>query len=264
VDRLAAGRLVFSRDEAQLALRMSRGAFLGAAERLQKRHRLLNLTRSLYVIVPPQHLHVGSPPPASFIDELMRHENRSYYVGLLNAAELQGASHQAIDLQVVAKPQMREVLRAGPSKIVFYFRNDMSAIESGIEERKTDTGKMNISSIELTLLDLLRYPRASGGLDTILTVFSDLGPKLNPERMEVVAHAFERSVLQRVGHLLDRSGFAKHAEKLQPLIHRPFASQMVWVELYPLPSSDPDLAPEIQALDERWQVLIRRNPERDE
>src|SRR5271163_4780074 len=114
---LAAGRLVFSRDEAQAALGIGRGAFLDAAEKLQKRDRLLNLRQGFYVIVPPQYLNFGSPPPASFIDDLMRHDSRPYYVGLLKAAELQGASHQAVmEYQVVTNCQMRDV-QVGRSKI---------------------------------------------------------------------------------------------------------------------------------------------------
>jgi predicted transcriptional regulator of viral defense system len=262
VGRLAAGRLVFSREEAQAALGINRGAFLDAAEKLQKRDQLLNLRHGFYVIVPPQHLNFGSPPPASFIDDLMRHENRPYYVGLLKAAELHGASHQAVmEFQVVTNRQMRDV-QAGRSKIAFYFRKDLSAIAAGIEERKTDTGKMKISSVELTLLDLLRYPQASAGLDNILTVFSDLGPKLNPESMATLAQAFGRSVVQRAGYLLDLSGFAKHSEKLHSLIERRPA--IPWVELDPSVSSDPDLAPAVQARDERWHVVVRRIPERDE
>ena len=64
------------------------------------------------------------------------------------------------------------------------------------------------------------------------------------------------------GYLLELSGCAKHAEKLHALIQR--RSQLPWVELDPSLSSDPDLAPEVQARDERWRVLIRRIPERDE
>jgi predicted transcriptional regulator of viral defense system len=262
VGRLAAGRLVFTREEAQAALGVNRGAFLDAAEKLQKRARLVNLRHGFYVIVPPQHLNFGSPPPASFIDDVMRHANRPYYVGLLKAAELHGASHQAVmEFQVVTNRQMRDV-RVGRSKIVFYFRKDMPAVASAIEERKTDTGKMKISSVELTLLDLLRYPHASAGPDNISTVFSDLGPKVNIKSLAALGHAFERSVVQRAGYLLDLSGFAKHAEKLHASIAR--RSQLPWVELDPSLASDPDLAPSVQTRDERWHVLVRRIPERDE
>lgn len=91
---LAAGRGVFSADEAQKEIGISRGAFLDAAERLQRRGQLIRPRRGFYVIVPPQHATAGAPPPEWYIDALMRHEKRPYYVGLLAAAAAHGASHR--------------------------------------------------------------------------------------------------------------------------------------------------------------------------
>jgi predicted transcriptional regulator of viral defense system len=259
---LAAGHLVFSREEAQTALRIGKGALLDAAEKLQKRGQLLNLRRGFYVIVPPQYLNFGSPPPASFIDDLMRHRSRPYYVGLLKAAELHGASHHAVmEFQVVTDKQMRD-LHAGRSKIAFYFKKSISSVASAIEDRKTDTGKMKLSSVELTLLDLLRYPQATGGLDNILTILAELGPKLDAEKMTTLNEAFDRSIFQRAGYLLDRAGLVEHAKKLRESLKR--SSQLQWVELDPSLRSDPDLVPEILSRDEDWHVLVRRLPEREE
>jgi predicted transcriptional regulator of viral defense system len=259
---LAAGRLVFLRDEAQTALGAGRGAFLAAAEKLQKRGRLLNPRQGFYIIVPPQNLNFGTPPPASFIDDLMRHEKRSYYVGLLKAAELHGAAHHAVmEFQIVTDKQIRN-LQLGRSKIAFYFKKDLSSVAAGVEEHKTDTGKMKVSSVELTLLDLLRYPEASGGLDNVLTIFADLGPKLDAGKMASLCGAFERSVVQRAGYFLDRSAFSDHAEKLHEFVERNSDAQ--WTELDPSLTSVPDLTPEIVARDKRWRVVVRRLPERDE
>jgi predicted transcriptional regulator of viral defense system len=259
---LAAGRLVFSRDEAQAALGIGRGAFLAAAQKLRKRRRLLNPRQGFYVIIPPQNLNFGSPPPASFIDDLMRHEKRPYYVGLLKAAELNGAAHHAVmEFQVVTDKQMREI-QIGRSKIVFYFKRDLTKIVPGIEDRQTDTGKMKVSSAELTLLDLLRYPEASGGLDNVLNIFADLAPKLDVGKMAPLCDAFERSVIQRAGYLLDHSSFAQPAQELHAFLER--GSHPQWTELDPSLASDLDLAPKIIARDTRWRVLVRRLPERDE
>ena len=259
---LAAGRLVFPRDEAQTALGIGRGAFLAAAQKLQKRGRLLNPRQGFYVIVPPQNLNFGSPPAASFIDDLMRHEKRPYYVGLLKAAELHGAAHHAVmEFQVVTDKQMRD-LQLGRSKMVFYFKRDLTKVAPGIEDHKTDTGKMKVSSVELTLLDLLRYPEASGGLDNVLTIFADLGHKIDAGKMGSLCDAFERSVVQRAGYLLDLAGLADPALKLHEFLER--GSHAQWTELDPSLISDPDLAPEIVARDKRWHVLVRRLPERDE
>ena len=99
---LSSGRAFFSRDEAVRDLGSSPGAFLDAAERLQRRGHLVNVRQGFYVVVPPQFLSWGAPPPSWYIDDLMRYEGRPYYVGLLRAAELHGASHQAVmEFQVV-------------------------------------------------------------------------------------------------------------------------------------------------------------------
>lgn len=55
-------------------------------------------------------------------------------------------------------------LHVGWSRIAFYYRKDMAPVSAGIEDRKTDTGRMKVSSVELAVLDLLRYPRAAGAL----------------------------------------------------------------------------------------------------
>ena len=65
---------------------------------------------------------MGAPPPSWYIDDLMRNEGRPYYVGLLSAAELHGASHQAVmEFQVVTDKQMPE-LHVGRSRIAFCYR----------------------------------------------------------------------------------------------------------------------------------------------
>lgn len=188
------------------ALGVRRGAFLDAAERLQRRGVLLSPRRDFYVVVPPQFASWGAPPPAWYIDALMRHEGQPYYVGLLKAAELHGATHQAVmEFQIVTAKRLPDI-RAGRGRIVFYYRKDMTAVEGGIESHKTDTGTMRIFSPALTALDLLRYPQAVGGIDAIATVLADLPPKIDPAQLATLSKAAERPVVQRLGHLLERLG----------------------------------------------------------
>jgi hypothetical protein len=204
LDLQSKGRIVFTREEAELALGLSHGAFLDAAERLQHKGYLFAPRRGFYVIVPPQYLAWGAPPPAWYIDDLMKHLGTQYYVGLLKAAELRGASHQAVmEFQVIAGKPMPKI-RAGRSVIAFYYRKDLSEVGAGIEDHKTDTGNMRLSSAELTALDLVRYPHAAGGLDNIATILTDMADRLDPEKLASLAGAFERSVIQRLGYMLDR------------------------------------------------------------
>ena len=259
---LAAGRGVFSADEAQKEIGISRGAFLDAAERLQRRGQLIRPRRGFYVIVPPQHSTTGAPPPEWYIDALMRHEKRPYYVGMLTAAAAHGASHQAVmEFQVVTDKLLPDLV-AGRTRIVFSYRKDMAAVSAGIEDRKTQSGYMKLSSPELTALDLVRYPQAGAGLDNIATVHSELAERLQPEKLASLSGAFEKAVVQRLGHLLGRLGHPQIAEAMFAALS--VRGPLPWVELDPKQAGDPDLSPMPSERDERWRVIVRRPPEIDE
>jgi len=258
---LSEGRMVFSREDAQKELGTSRRAFLDAAERQQQRKHLISPRRGFYVIVPPQYLRWGAPSPSWYIDSLMHHEDHPYYVGLLKAAELHGASHQAVmEFQVVTGKRMPRI-RAGRSIIAFYYRKDVKALMNAIEEHKTDTGVMKVSSVELTALDLVRYPHAGGGLDNVVTVLSDLGEQIQPHKLAKTSSAFEGSVVQRLGYLLDQ--FGKH-NVTRPLFNAMSkGSALPWVELEPSLASDNDFSMEPIERDKHWRVVVRRKPEPD-
>ena len=258
---LSSGRTVFTAEEAELALGVGHGAFLDAAERLQRREALLNLRQGFYAVVPPQYASWGAPPPTWYIDALMQREGQAYYVGLLKAAELHGATHQAVmEFQVVTAKRLPRI-RAGRNLIVFYFRKDMEAVTAGIEDRKTDTGTMKISSAALTALDLLRYPQASGGIDNVATVLSDLGQKIDPKQLATVSALVERPVVQRLGYLLEHLGQDTLAgPMLEALQGR---GPLPWAELDRQEARDPDFAPEPRQRDLRWRIIVRRVPQRD-
>ena len=70
------------------------------------------------MIVPLEYLHAGGPPPSLFIDDLMKAMERPYYVGLLSAAALHGASHQ--------QPQEFQVFSDRPIRPIQVGRSDCS------------------------------------------------------------------------------------------------------------------------------------------
>ena len=258
---LSTGRTVFTADEAEQALGVGHGAFLDAAERLQRRRALLNPRQGFYVVVPPQYASWGAPPPAWYIDALMRREGQAYYVGLLKAAELHGATHQAVmEFQVVTAKRLPRI-RAGRSMIVFYFRKDMEAVTVGIEDRKTDTGTMKVSSAALTALDLLRYPQASGGMDNIATVLSDLGRTIDWEQLAALSAVVERPVVQRLGYLLDHFGHDELTGPMQESLRA--RGTLPWTELDRQEARDPDFASAPLQRNVRWRIIARRLPQVD-
>lgn len=259
---LSMGQVVFTDAQAREALGISKRSFLDAAEKLQRRKHLLSPRRGFYVIVPPQFLSWGAPPPSWYIDALMKHEHAHYYVGLLKAAELHGASHQAVmEFQVVTRKRLPRI-KAGRSPLTFYYRKDMDEVLVGVQNHKTDTGHMKISGPELTALDLVRYPHAAAGLHHIATVLADLGEHIDGDKLAALSETYERSVVQRLGFLL---GDSRHTLKADELNRRLFQRAPVpWVELEPALTRHPDFMPDVIERSARWHVICRQMPEADD
>ncbi|MFQ5760154.1 MAG: type IV toxin-antitoxin system AbiEi family antitoxin, partial [Acidiferrobacterales bacterium] len=231
MDLLSGGQVVFTDKQALAALGITKRSLLDAAEKQQRRGRLIAPRRGFYVIVPPQFLSLGAPPPSWYIDALMKHETAPYYVGLLKAAELHGATHQAVmEFQVVTNKRLPRI-RAGRSPIAFYYRKDIEAVAGGTQDHKPDTGRMKISGPELTALDLVRYPHAAAGLDHLVTVLADLGERIDGDKLATLADVFERSALQRLGFLLGHCSHGPRADALHRCLSR--RSPLPWVELEP-------------------------------
>jgi hypothetical protein len=259
---LSEGRAIFTRDEAVKALGITPRGFLKAAARQQERKALINPRQGFYVVVPPQYLSWGAPPPSWYINDLMHYEGHPYYVGLLKAAEFHGASHQAVmEFQVITDKRLPK-LHLGRSIISFIYRKDMASVAGSIVDQKTDTGKMRISSPELTAFDLLRYAHAVGNIDSITTVLADLGGKIDPQRLDKLAPTFELTVIQRLGYLLDYLNFNAQVDALHGRLSQ--SHPLPWIEL------EPDLARAGTGSSsnfersERWHVIVRHKPEIDQ
>jgi predicted transcriptional regulator of viral defense system len=258
----SAGKVSFARAEAMSALQLNETAFQKSAKRLQDKQQLVSPRNGFYVIVPPQYLSWGAPPPTWYIDQLMQHEGRPYYVGLLKAAELHGASHHAVmEFQIVTNKQLPKI-RVGRSMLAFYYRKDFSSVSEALENYKTDAGTMKLSSPELTALDLLRYLHAVGGIDAIATVLSDLATRMNADKMASLARHFERTVIQRLGYLLEHLGHNALTGPLEEYLHKTF--KLPWVTLEPKNRKQPIVEMEPLVRSERWHVVVYRDPEIDE
>ena len=259
MERMASGHYVFTADEAVSALDISRGAFLDAAERLQRRKALLRPRQGFYVVVAPQFARAGAPPPSWYLDALMAHERAEFYVGLRTAAKLHGARHDGVEMVQVVTSKRVPLLRVGRTWINFLYRKELAGVTEGMECRETDAASMLVSSPALTALDLLRYPQVSKDIDYLGNVLFALGPRIDTEQMARLSGAFERAVVQRLGYLLDwlEGGVETEAMRRALLARGPLA----WTELNRSEARDPDTA-RIE-MSRRWQVVVRRLPDVD-
>lgn len=204
VDSLQArGRYTFLRAEAISGSGLSAEAVKKALQRLARRRRVVKVKKYFYVIVPLEYLHAGGPPPSWFIDDLMKAMGRAYYVGLLSAAAIHGASHQQPqEFQVFTDRPVRP-LQVGRARIRFFVNKRVT--DAPVQSVKTPTGTMRVSTPEPTAVDLVRFARAAGHIDNVATVLVDLAPLLDAKRLlKVVRASGDLPNAQRLGHLFDR------------------------------------------------------------
>jgi len=180
VDQLqATGTYTFSHADARAALPASEIAVDNALRRLKKRGRIVAPRRGFYVIVPTEYITAGSPPPSWFIDDLMGFLGQPYYVGLLSAAAIHGASHQQpMTFQVVTDRPTREGV-AGRARITFHMSRQVR--ETPATQAQTETGTMLVSTPESTAFDLVRFWGACGGWSNVATVLLELAERSSPK-----------------------------------------------------------------------------------
>lgn len=169
--------------------------------RLIRQGQLFSPSRGFYVVVPPEFRSWRVVPADRFIDPLMRHLNRSYYVGFLSAAALHGAAHQS--------PQTFRVVTDRPAKdrdigrIQLRFTVAEHVSDMPTEKRTVETGSMVVATRETTVVDIAWRPSLAGGISNVATVIQEIG-ELDGEVLARIAPLRNRVTARRVGWLMER------------------------------------------------------------
>ena len=146
---------------------------------------------------------LGAPPASPFIDLTMDHHRQHYYAGFLSAAAAHGAGHQSpMVFQVVTAARLRD-RRIGRSRIEFVQR--AATAQRPRTRRDVPTGRIWVSTPEVTALDLVEAPAKGAGLSNVATILAEfpLNDALDADELATAA-AYPTAVAQRAGHLDDR------------------------------------------------------------
>ncbi|KAA6306188.1 hypothetical protein EZS27_042156, partial [termite gut metagenome] len=192
----------FTLDELREQFKLSDAAINQSLCRLKTKNEVAQIRKGFYAIIPPEYSNQGMLPLYLFIDDLMKSLNKPYYLALLSAAALYGAAHQQpMEYFVIVKSPAPRSIRNKKLKINFLTKNNWS--QEGIVQQKTESGYMNVSSPELTALDLFVYSDRYG-INRIVTVLEELAESMKPSVIERVAKQYANtSAIQRLGYVLD-------------------------------------------------------------
>jgi predicted transcriptional regulator of viral defense system len=202
-EQRANGKYSFTTEGLHLLLDVSENALKKSLQRLKSQEAVAMVRRGFYVIVPPEYKAKGIIPTSLYVNDLMKFLRRDYYVALLNAAAYYGAAHQQPQSFsiITTKPSLRDIAKDN-LEINFIVKKGWS--EADIIKRKVDTGYINVSSPELTALDLVHYYEQSGGLNRVASVLEELTETMKADKLLETASRYSPvTAVQRLGFLLD-------------------------------------------------------------
>ena len=201
---LSAGVHAFTVQDAAKAAGIKPSSAWPALARLVHNRLAFSPARGLYIAVPPEYRSWGAVPAAWFIDSLMTHLARGYYVGYLSAAEVHGAAHQRPQVfQVVVDRDVRD-RSFGRVRLRFITNAHVARLPS--VRMNTPTGTMAVSTPELTAIDLANRPDNGGAVDNVATVIVDLARdgKLAAAELTKLIGTFPIAAYRRVGWIVER------------------------------------------------------------
>lgn len=245
------GSYTFTRDLAEKVLNMKPQTLTKALQRLTSSGRIQQIRRGFYTIVPLEYKQAEGLPADWYIDALMKSMKSPYYVGVLSAAALHGAAHQQPQEFQVVTPTFRKIIRVGRIRIRFFQHRSIEKV--AVKQVKTYTGYISVSTPVATALDLLRFNSRIGGLDTVMTVLSELSENFTKEDvLENCKNESDRSLAQRLGWMLDKLEQTNLTSPLSEWLYHQNPSQV---------RLDPSKPYKGGILNRKWHLIVNCEPE---
>lgn len=217
----AKGRYAFTLEELKDKFDTTDKAILQNLYRLKTKKKIVQIRKGFYTLLPAEYSKYGVIPSNMYLDDMMLSLNRKYYLGLLSAAAIHGASHQqSMETFVITeKPALRNI-KNKKLKINFLVKNEWN--HEDIKQIKTDAGYINVSCPELTALDLLYYVEKLG-MNRVITVLKELVEEIKPANLAKTAKNFpQTATVRRLGYLLEHE---LKNEKLSQVIYKLIAGK---------------------------------------
>jgi hypothetical protein len=226
--------------------------------RLTVKKRIVSVYKSFYVIIPPQYAARGIVAPIYYIDQLMEHIGKPYYISLLNAAEQFGAAHQRSQrFSVMTVYPSANVSKAKNNILDWVYRKEIP--EKFLQTRNSETGTIRFSNPELTAIDLIQYEKHVGGLSRVATVLEELTEQTDFSRVSNGLFDYTSvATIQRLGFILESIlGQNRQADILYKQLHN-CGKRLNYV---PLSTRSANKNAE---KDTRWKIYINTEIETDD
>jgi len=252
-DLRARGRCTFTFDDVRKKFDLPEQSISQELYRYSVKKQIVKIRKGFYGILSPD-LAIGDMlPPDLFVDALMKSLHKPYYVALLSAAALHGAAHQQpMEYFVVTQTPAPRNIRNKKMRLSFVSKKAWE--QFAIVQKKTRAGYLNVSSPELTAIDLIIYAEKFG-LNRVTTVLQELVEEMKPSALKKSAKGIiELPVIQRLGYILDK---ILNEEKLAEVLYKILQDKNINFTLLFTKKK------ESGNFDDKWKVIINTEIEPD-
>ena len=203
--RTKRGKYTFSRQELITQFsNLSEQTVKNELNLLIKKGNIFPVFRGFYSVIPVEYALMGIVPPEFYIDDLMKHLARPYYVSLLNAAAFYGAAHQKPQVfsVITSHPALRDTTKKN-TRIIF-ISTRKSIPQQWLRPFRGENGDIQVSKPELTAADLISFQKEIGGLNRACTVLYELMEVVKFGKLDNAFFDYiPTSTIQRLGYLLE-------------------------------------------------------------
>ena len=255
------GKITFSKEEVELQFpHLTNRNIQNTLNRLVIKQKIQSVWRGFWVVVPVEYGLKGVVDPIEYIAQLMDFLGQKYYVGLLSAAAIHGASHQQpMELMTVTASNHLRAKIKNDVKISFVAKREIP--QQYLQQITVKSGYIPVSNPELTAIDLLLYIKNVGGINRVATVLSELAEVINFERISSDFFLNSNTAdIQRLGYLLDTLGFVEIAD----LLFQKANEANLRFRKYPLCIKQQPMDSKKMTVNEKWKIIINEEIETDE
>lgn len=253
VDLQEKGKYTFTFNELRSYFDLSDESLLQGLFRYKQKKRIVQIRKGFYAILTPEYSRQGMLPYHLFIDDLMKSLNKPYYVALLSASALYGAAHQQpMEYFVISKTPAPRSISSKKLKITFLSKNSWESDD--IIQQTTNAGYINVSSPELTALDLISYSEKIG-LNRATTILYELAQSISVGRITRSLKKYPNtSVIQRLGYIMDK---VLNEKKIAEVLMKNLNTRNITPVLLSTRK------PQQGLIDETWKVILNMKIESD-
>lgn len=253
------GFYTFSKsDIIAIGLSIAESSISRSLNRLEHNGTIMSPWQNFYVIIPTEYKLRGLVPPIFYIDKLMQFLNRGYYISLLTAAELNGASHQrSMVFQVTMTGRsVRSAVKNG-TRMEFFTRQQLPL--QFTTKMKTKSGYVTVSVPELTALDLVADYNKVGGLSRVAEILLELceHTQWDNNKLQLLLY-FKMPTIQRLGYILDLLEQSEQADALY------FLMEQTGRQIRKTPLKTEQSVSENMNADNRWKIIVNYELEVDD